>query len=582
MRRGIILPLSVFFVFGITMTRLCKGNAARTNEGSWEPQADKRGYAEIGESVGNGQWEIKATGKDARLRADVYFVPGSGLRLLGHLQAEPPSGYLLCVYSVVRNLQDRTAAFEMDDFSLGEGDFSSKPSAYIDWRGQGGARIWMAPHSAEFSMSAGEKGDFSFLFPSETGHPHLFLQFRDLKPIKIGDLGDPRAVEPWISKLQDPNVVVRRKAASTLRDLQDAHALEPLTGALDDKEASVRALVAEALGAIGSDETVEPLIDCLVDPSTAVQQNAAAALGELGDTRAVKPLIQLLAGARSVSEGPLRRDVIIALGKIAHPFAVEPLIQVLKEDKIEGNRRAAAEALGALGDVRAVEPLIHALKTDKGNVGLGAATALGRIKDTRAVAPLLDALRAEEGAFAYIPAKALGEIGDKRAMEPLIAALIRKDKYSNLRIAAAEALDKIDPQWRTSGVAKKAASGCIAALEDEKPDIREAAARELQLLRDRRAVEPLIQRLMDESSDVRQAAAWALGALGAPQTLKPLIACLKDQDWEVRRAAATSLGKLKATEAVDSLESVCQTDENVNVRRAAEEAIKTVKGDPDG
>ena len=45
------------------------------------------------------------------------------------------------------------------------------------------------------------------------------------------------------------------------------------------------------------------------------------------------------------------------------------------------------------------------------------------------------------------------------------------------------------------------------------PDVREQAAFGLGQLRDRRAVEPLINALKDQNADVRQQAAFALGQI---------------------------------------------------------------------
>jgi HEAT repeat protein len=52
--------------------------------------------------------------------------------------------------------------------------------------------------------------------------------------------------------------------------------------------------VAEALGLLGDPRAVEPLIIALTDPEKAVREGAAEALGRLGDARALIPLKQLL------------------------------------------------------------------------------------------------------------------------------------------------------------------------------------------------------------------------------------------------------------------------------------------------
>lgn len=123
----------------------------------------------------------------------------------------------------------------------------------------------------------------------------------------------------------------------------------------------------------------------------------------------------------------------------------------------------------------------------------------------------------------------------------------------------------------------------IAALRDEDWAIREEAATSLGLLRDDRAVEPLLVLLRDADRAVRQAAIGALTLIGEPavpaltacvlhpeagvqeaavgilahigdhRSVPVLLQSLKSQNWIVRSQAAKALGRIGAAEAVPVL-----------------------------
>jgi HEAT repeat protein len=74
---------------------------------------------------------------------------------------------------------------------------------------------------------------------------------------------------------------------------------------------------------------------------------------------------------------------------------------------------------------------------------------------------------------------------------------------------------------------------------------RRRAAEALGLLRDERAVPPLIEALIGGDNDLRFVSATALGVLGDSRAIDPLGRALKDPDTFVRRAANEALVKLE-------------------------------------
>jgi len=214
-------------------------------------------------------------------------------------------------------------------------------------------------------------------------------------------------VPKLIEALRDENPWARFIAAWSLGEIKDPRAVEPLIATLKDKDFRVRWNAAKALGEIGDPKAVKPLIAALKDEDSWVRWRAAEALGEIKDSKALEPLIEALKDENS----GVCSSAAFALGKIQDPKAVEPLIEALK-DKDSWVRWNAAEALGKIKDPRVVEPLIEALKDEDSGVRWRAAKALGKIKDPRAVEPLIEALK-DPLSRDYV-AKALEEItGEK-------------------------------------------------------------------------------------------------------------------------------------------------------------------------
>jgi len=110
----------------------------------------------------------------------------------------------------------------------------------------------------------------------------------------LGDIGDPRAVDPLIQVLlSDESFFVREYAAIALGDIGDPRAVDPLIKALKDEDSLVRSYASTALGNIGDPRAVDPLIEVFNDEYWFIRADAARALGNIGDTRAVDPLNRL-------------------------------------------------------------------------------------------------------------------------------------------------------------------------------------------------------------------------------------------------------------------------------------------------
>ncbi len=120
-------------------------------------------------------------------------------------------------------------------------------------------------------------------------------------------------------------------------------------------------------------------------------------------------------------------------------------------------------------------------------------------------------------------------------------------------------------------------------LDDTNPTVQVQGAHGLSLhgAEARPAIPALAHALKSSNGLLRQQAALALGEVGAEETaIEALVLALHDSEWTVRRQAAVSLGKIgpAARTALPPLHR-CREDENTLVRKAAERALSSIKGD---
>lgn len=168
--------------------------------------------------------------------------------------------------------------------------------------------------------------------------------------------------------------------------------------------------------------------------------------------------------------------------------------------------------------------------------------------------------------------RALGEIEYKEAI-PIIIKKFEKEEQERVRTEMILALARIKSE--------KAQKFLISIFtnEDEKPINREFAATGLGYIKNRLSYDILTKYIEKVDSKLKVRIIEALGNLGNSSAINILIECLKDDDKNIRYYAAKALGKLKAKEAIDILEYKKDYDLESKVRKAAEDALKQIKGD---
>ncbi|MCA9115282.1 MAG: HEAT repeat domain-containing protein [Planctomycetaceae bacterium] len=295
--------------------------------------------------------------------------------------------------------------------------------------------------------------------------------FRSHAAEALGQIGDPKAVPTLQRLVDDSSPIVRLNAVIALGRIPDANSVRPLAARLTDEDEDVRLAAVTALESIGDERAADPLAGLLADRSDRVRLAATVALGELGDARATAPLLKYaeqedlevrlqamgalkklkdpaatrcLLGLLGHREHRIRERAVDILGHCGDSEVAERLEQVLRQDRAEDVRAAAAKALGEIADPVSVDVLSNAL-TDQFSVRCRAIVSLGQIGDDSAQPALLAMLKDQTPEVRFHACNAIGEAGLKSArpaLEPLLY-----DSSPMAQRAAARALVRLgDPR----------------------------------------------------------------------------------------------------------------------------------------
>ena len=224
----------------------------------------------------------------------------------------------------------------------------------------------------------------------------------------LGEIGDPRAIEPLITCLRDP--ILQNYAEPVLLEKFRTSAVKYLITALKDKGSSTRMISVRLLGKIKDRRAVEPLIAVLENKNEIiyVRREAVTALCGIKDFRAVEPLITALKDIDSYVT-----DIVTKTLKSQHIDKPRILATLLAPLNYKNYESEVIIALKNTGD-HAIEPLIAALKEKSFSaphiafsvpqfaafsVRHIATKTLGEIKDPRAIKPLIDAYKWEPPAY---------------------------------------------------------------------------------------------------------------------------------------------------------------------------------------
>lgn len=215
-----------------------------------------------------------------------------------------------------------------------------------------------------------------------------------------------------------------------------------------------------------------------------------------------------------------------------------------------------------LADAKSVEQMIEAI------------TALGKTHKPEAYPPLGRAFDARRNSprISQALVRAFIRLKDKRAEEPLTGAW---DYLNSVRLQMGDDVPAHLVALRENVVealgecgGKAAGDILLEALSDKDPRVVENAARGLGKLKDKRAVEPLIE-LLSRGGGVGQAAFEALADIGDARAEAPLERALRNEDMSTQAEAAYALARVSKTKRGVGLENLERIKANERVETAA-------------
>jgi HEAT repeat protein len=404
--------------------------------------------------------------------------------------------------------------------------------------------------------------------------------------LRLGQLGEPDALDKLVRLKTGGDVATRRAVAAALGSLGDLRAVEPLIVTLDDTDPSVRAEAAAGLKKLGF--TAEKLAADLTAAPAPARVEALRLLAKLGGSGQTPTVIAQLQSR----EPAVRGAAANAIGEFKGPGAADALIPILR-DPDAAVRLQAAAALGRIGDAKASDALAAALRGNDAALATEAAASLAKLNERKAVPALLDALKSPNWAVRAQVARTLGELGDERAAPVLAVAL--DDASAVVRFYARRALERFpnaptadlldlfnQPNrrgWFSGREVLKAlkpeavVETLITRLDDPQPMNRALAASLLGSLHDDRALVPLVKHLENEDRfQARWWLAWAIGQFGEA-AVAPLSKCSKAKLSRLRADAIRARGWLSPNEENRAAIRAGLTDPEEQVRSAAVEAL---------
>ena len=455
--------------------------------------------------------------------------------------------------------------------------------------------------------AADDLNQASGLDPANRGISKNFDTLKGLASQVDVRLPDPRlarirqGVSPLselLSALQSKDKELRKAAEAgfSKADFGEDGALDALVAALSTHKGKARRLVLDGIGRCGpaAAPAVKQVLAAARSGDTSTRSTAVRALGRIGPAAvaALGALVELL----TARESSIREAAIEALDRVQPDWRQDPatsavvpkLVEQLASDSSE-RKQAAAASLAAVGAPAgdAVPALLGRL-TDDRHVAAAAAEALDAIDpewigsdaalDT---VPMVVAVVQQDDERGAAAAALLARM-DAETEEAILALIVAMASLqADLRVAAEQALQVLDPEWSEATEALDAIPHLVQALDDA--HTVSAAALLASIGPEAVAAVPaLIAQLASGDAEARQAVAAALDAVepdwintdAGAAAVQGLVEQLSSGD---RPTAARILARIgtPARPAVPALVAALG-DSDPDVRLACSEALDAI------
>jgi HEAT repeat protein len=397
--------------------------------------------------------------------------------------------------------------------------------------------------------------------------------------VKLGEIGNDRAVGGLVKALRDSAWVVRNNAITALSKIKGNHIAETLIAALKiETSKTARLGLIEVLSKIENTLVLDEMQN-LLKTSTNLGELTLLLMG-IGDERAFNSLIATL------KKGTLRvkKSVLVEAAGVVFANSGDRVVERLQLVTKDPDPNVARFAIKTLIEIQRIVG-----KYDK-IIEKSAQDSMLCLKDWDLGKREAAEKRIRSGEeplarlYAFLWDKKIVEAYKLVQLYPDLQNRIRE--YANMSISPYEdpALLNLTCYSAKKVMRKIETDGYMVFLRMKRqPEsiaqnidcvITAIAPHELVKL-GKPAVEPLIQKLKQTNSLHQRIAAYVLGEIGDVRAVKPLILKLNDSDVDVRSYAAEALGKLGDIRAVEPLTQISK-DKDESVRKAAEEALEKI------
>ena len=364
----------------------------------------------------------------------------------------------------------------------------------------------------------------------------------------------------------DEEIEIRRNGVLGLEGKPSDVAVPLLLRAMEDASWRVRKTAA---GILVDEHPLERYVGGLIQLLT-VEDNAGAR------NSAIETLVKLgksatssLLAAFETTNRDVRKFIVDIIGEVRDRKALPLLLKALRDDD-DNVRASAVEHLGQMGDPSVVDALIEILKAGDLWTAFPAADALGRIGDREAIPALIDALSVK--ALREPALKGLGHLAEPETLDHIVPFL--KDPSRTIREEALKTIGVfyhkgVSADLISETMGRHLGPDPIAVLAphawSKKTDIRVTAVLLLGLMRDERALGPLLELYPEESlaEDVKRALIFI--GRGKPDSLIPLF----ETDNQYQKRFMTEVAAEVASPLYNGVFEKFLTDDDGHVRASA-------------
>lgn len=405
--------------------------------------------------------------------------------------------------------------------------------------------------------------------------------------------------------LDDEDVEVRREAVEKIRGNPSEAAAELLLKAMKDNNWRVRKAAVEILfEEYPVDAYINGLIKILyIDDNAGARNSAIETLIRL-DKKATPFLID----AFNTQNRDVRKFIIDVLGELRDKRSLPLMLDALR-DEDDNVRASAVEHLGTIGEPAVVSALIEILDSGDLWTAYPAADALGRIGDRKAIPTLVKALSVKTLREPVL--KALGSFAEPGTLRHIIPLLV--DASKTIQEEAVKTIKSfyhrgVKEEFIAEEIKKffgdRAIDILVSYAWSNKPEVRVSAILLLGLMKDERALTPLLELSLEEelAEDVKRALVFigkdkpevilplfdtvspyqkrficgVAGELAQPVFYDRFEELMKEDDGHVRALAALSIAGIADIRAVVPLKNLL-SDEYTDVQEAAVTALTNLK-----